>query len=419
MRAGWSREQWSWAFYDWANSAYALVVMTSFFPLFLRTHVAAANGATGATTLLGYGSSVGSALVVILAPVLGALSDQFGAKKKLLALFAFLGAAATGSLSLVHSGHPVLAVCIFVMANVGFSVANGFYDALLLSLTSTSRLDRLSALGFSLGYAGSILLFLFAVVVYQKPSLLGLADQAEALRLVFVLVGGWWLAFSLPLLWWVREPKKLRVTGASVLATAGRAFSELKDTLREIREHRQAAAFLMAYWLYIDGVHTVIKMAMAYSTDLGFDPRVMLWAILVTNLVGVPATLLYARLAAGIGIKPAILAGLLGYLVVTAGAPLMSRPAHFFILAAVIGLAQGGVQAMSRSLFARLIPAQEAGKYFGFYNMVGRFAAVLGPALMATTGLFLGNRLSILAIPVLLIAGMVLLARVRVEEPAL
>jgi len=412
---GWSRQQWSWAFYDWANSAYALVVMTSFFPLFLATQVAAADGATrSTTTLLGYGSSAGSALVLILAPVLGAVSDQFGAKKRFLALFAFLGAAATASLGLVHGGHPVLALCIFVTANVGFSAANGFYDALLLSVTSTDRLDRLSALGFSLGYAGSLLLFLFSVVAYQKPSLFGLAGPAEAMRLVFMLVGGWWLLFTLPLLWWVREPAGLRVQGASVLTTVARALVELKDTVREIREYRQVATFLLAYWLYIDGVHTVIKMAMTYSTSLGFEPKVMLLAILVTNLVGVPATLLYARFAAVIGIKPAIMAGLAGYLLVTAGAPLMSRPAHFFILATVIGLAQGGVQAMSRSLFARLIPINEAGKYYGFYNMVGKFAAVLGPALMATTALLFGDRLSILAIPVLLIVGMILLARVKV-----
>ncbi len=414
MLTGWSRKEWSWAFYDWANSAYALVIMTTFFPLFLGTQVAAADGATRSTTLLGYGSSVGSALVVILAPILGALSDQFGAKKKFLAAFAFLGAAAAGGLGLVHSGHPVLALCIFVTANVGFSVANGFYDALLLSVTSTDRLDRLSALGFSLGYAGSILLFLFSVVAYQKPSLFGLAGEAEALRLVFVLEGGWWLSYTMPLLWWVREPEGLRAEGATLLATVARAFAELKDTVREIREYRQAAAFLVAYWLYIDGVHTVMKMAYAYSTDLGFEPKVLMLAILVTNLVGVPATLLYARLAAVVGLKPAILAGLLGYLLVTSGAPLMSRPAHFFILAAIIGLAQGGVQAMSRSLFARLIPADEAGKYYGFYNMVGKFAAVLGPALMATTGILLGGRLSILAIPILLIAGMILLARVKV-----
>jgi UMF1 family MFS transporter len=421
MWKGWSRQEWSWAFYDWANSAYALVVMTSFFPVFLTAQVEEAGGSTSSTTLLGYGSSLGSALVVILAPLLGALSDQFGAKKRFLVAFAFLGIVATGSLALVEGGHPVLAVAFFVVANIGFSGANGFYDALLLAVTRGERLDRLSALGFSLGYAGSLVLFVMAVVTYQKPEVLGLSSTDSAIRLIFALVGAWWLVFTLPLMRWVAEPAGLRKAGAGVLATVAGALAELKDTVREVREYRQAAVFLVAYWLYIDGVHTVIKMAMAYATDLGFDPQVTLIAILLTNLIGVPATLLYARLAAAIGIKRAIMAGLAGYVVVTLGAPLMSHPSHFFLLAVIIGLAQGGVQAMSRSLFARLIPGSEAGKYYGFYNMVGKFASVLGPGLMATTALVLGDRLSILAIPVLLISGMILLTKVKCpaqERPA-
>ena len=416
MLKGWSRQEWSWAFYDWANSVYALVVMTAFFPLFLSSQVDSTGGNLSSTALLGYASSAASALVVLLAPLLGAVADQFGARKKFLAAFAVLGVCSTGGLALLSEGQALAAVFLFVAGNVGFAAANGFYDALLLSVTSAQKYDRLSALGFSLGYAGSLVLFGAAVLVFQNPGLLGFSAGSSVLPVIFVAVAAWWLLFTLPLLAWVKEETALRTAGAGLLATLGNALGELKDTVREVREHRQVGYFLLAYWLYIDGVHTVIKMAMAYSTDLGFKPEISLTAILLTNIIAVPATLLYAGFAARIGVKRSIMAGVGAYLLVTAGAPLMSEHWHFFILAGVVGLVQGGVQAMSRSMFARLIPANESGKYYGLYNMVGKFAAVIGPGLMASTALLLGDRLSILAIPVLLIAGMWLLT--RVDEPA-
>ena len=368
------------------------------------------------TTVLGYANSIGSLIVVILAPAFGAIADQFGARKKLLILFAAIGILAAFSLSLVSNGQPMLAASIFVLGNIGFATANGLYDSLILSVTSKDRLDRLSALGFSLGYAGSLILFIFAYLATSNPQWFGLTDSIAAMRLAFVLTAIWWLIFTIPLLRAVLNEDRLATADIRPWQAVKAAFGELRETLQEVRQYRNAALFLLAYWLYIDGVHTVIKMAVAYSEALGFDSSVPIKAILAVQVIAIPATLGFGWLAGKFGTRRMIMIGIAAYLVVTAGAPLMTRPEHFYLLAVVIGLAQGGIQSMSRSMYARLIPHSEAGKYFGFYNMVGKFAAVIGPFLMATMAIVLDERLSILAIPVLLIAGMVLLSRVKDPE---
>ena len=418
MLRGWSNQEWSWAFYDWANSAYALIVMTAFFPFFLKHHMYIADAGLSMTSLLGYANSFASIIVVILAPALVAIADQYGTRKKLLGIFAALGILATFSLSLINNGQPMLAASVFVLGNIGFSAANGLYDALILTVTSKHKLDRLSALGFSLGYAGSLILFVFGYLTALHPDWFGLADNIAAMRLIFILTAVWWLIFMIPLLTAVLKEERLAKEVIRPWQAVKSAFGELKETLQEIKQSRDTAIFLLAYWLYIDGVYTVIKMAVAYSEALGFDSSVSLKGILAVQVIAIPATLGFGWLAGKFGTRRMIMIGVTAYLVVTAGAPLMTKPEHFYILAGIIGLAQGGIQSMSRSMFARLIPQHKAGKYFGFYNMVGKFAAVIGPFLMATMALVFNERLSILAIPVLLIVGMVLLARVKDPKQA-
>jgi len=412
----WNRTELSWAFYDWANSAYVLIVMTAFFPFFLAHQVETAGGGPSTTVLLGFASSGASMVVVILAPLLGALGDQYGARRKLLFAFAVLGVTATFCLSLVAGGHPLLAACMFALGNIGFSAANGLYDALIVNVTSRERLDRLSALGFALGYAGSLILFLFGFLATQNPHWFGFAERSGAMRMTFVLTALWWLLFTIPLLITAIDEKPLAQPGAGAWQHVRAAFGNLKDTLREVRQYRGAARFLLAYWLYMDGVYTVIKMAVAYSQALGFDWMVPMKGILLVQVIAIPATIVYGRLAGRLGTGRMILIGVFAYLVVTVGAPFMFRPEHFYVLATVIGLAQGGVQSLSRSLYAQLIPQQESGKYFGFYNMVGKSSAVLGPATMAGLALVLGDKLSILSIPVLLIAGMAVLWGVDYDD---
>jgi UMF1 family MFS transporter len=362
-----------------------------------------------ATTILGFANSAASLVVVVLAPVLGALGDQYGAKRKLLCAFAFLGVLASLSLGLVESGQPLLAAFVFACGNIGFAAANGLYDALIVEVTHRDRFDRLSALGFALGYAGSLLLFLLCIAMTLQPGWFGLAEEITSIRLAFGLVALWWLVFTIPLLRAAIDERPLAVPGSSARGHVRAAFGELLDTLREVRRYRQAAIFLLAYFLYMDGVYTVIKMAVIYTEHLNFPPQVPMIGIVIVQVVAIPATLAYGRLAGRFGAKRMIMLGIVAYIVVISAAPQMSIPIHFYGLALLIGLAQGGLQSISRSFYARLIPASESGKYFGFYNMVGKFATVLGPSLMAVTALYIGDRYSILAIPVLLIAGLILL----------
>ena len=411
MFGNWNRTEWSWAFYDWANSVYVLIVMTAFFPFFLGYHVEAADTGLNTTSVLGFANSAASLAVVVLAPILGALGDQYGARRKLLAAFAVLGMLATLALSLVELGQPLLAAFIFACGNVGFYAANGLYDALIVTVTSEKKLDRLSALGFALGYGGSLILFLLGFAATQNPQWFGLADGIAAMRVIFVLTALWWCGFTIPLLTAAIEEQSLAKPGMSARQRVGAAFAELHDTLREIRQYRKAAIFLLAYFLYMDGVYTVIKMAVAYSNALGFDSMVPMKGILAVQVIAIPATLAFGRLAGRFGARRMIMAGVFAYLLVTVGAPFMTQPWHFYILAVIIGLAQGGLQSLSRSYYAQLIPQSESGKYFGFYNMLGKASAVLGPFMMGGLALVLSEQLSILAIPVLLVGGLIVLLR--------
>ena len=426
MFRNWNRTELSWAFYDWANSVYALLVITAFFPVFLGWHVDYAYHADPATyaghnttSVLGFANSAASLAVVLLAPVFGALGDQYGARRKLLAAFAMLGILATAALSLVEDGRPILAAFVFACGNIGFYVANGLYDSLLLSVTGRDRLDRLSALGFALGYLGSVLLFLFALATTLKPEWFGFEDGIAAMRAMFLAGALWWLVFTIPLLVvTLHEAPPLGNPERGAWRQVRGAFVELRNTLHEIRQYRNAAIFLLAYFFYMDGVYTVIKMAVVYADARGFDPMVPMIGIVIVQVIAIPATLAYARLAGRFGARRMLLVGVFAYLVVTGGAPFMYRPEHFYALALVIGLAQGGLQSISRSLFARLIPASEPGKYFGFYNMLGKLSAVLGPFLMAVMALMIGERFSIVAIPILLVVGMFLLLFVDDENAA-
>ena len=406
----WNRTEWSWAFYDWANSAYALIVMTAFFPVLLDHYVTTTGSGMGAISVLGFANSAASFAVVLLAPVLGALGDQYGAKRRLLGAFALLGMLACLSLGLLYYGqHPLLAAFVFICGNIGFAAANGLYDALLVEVTTRDRFDRLSAFGFALGYAGGLLLFLFCIAMTMQPDRFGLGDAIAAMRLSFVLVSIWWLVFSIPLLVAAIDERPLADPGVSAWRHVRAAFGELHATLRELRQYRNAGIFLLAYFLYMDGVYTVIKMAVVYARDLGLLQQAIMIGILVVQVVAIPATLAYGWLAGRFGARRMIMLGICAYVVVISLASQMSQSWHFYGLALLIGMAQGGLQSLSRSFFARLIPAAEAGKYFGFYNMVGKFSTVFGPLLMALTAILVGPRYSILAIPVLLVGGLILL----------
>lgn len=406
-----------WALYDWANSAFAVTVMTVFFPVFLKDFWCAPGTAeTISTFRLSMANSIASAVVAVLAPVLGAIADRGGARKRFLLFFAAMGIVMTGSLHFVARGHWQMALVLYVLSIIGFSGGNIFYDSLLVSVAEEKKLHFVSALGFSLGYLGGGLLFAFNVVMVLNPEKFGLADANEAVRRAFLAVSLWWAVFSIPLFLFVRETRRPGER-AGGWQTVKAGLVQLRHTFQEVRKLKMVLLFLVGYWLYIDGVDTVVLMAVDYGKSLGFPRDSLIKAILITQLVGFPSAIIFGKLGEKLGAKAGIFIGLAVYIGVTIWGYLMKRPEEFYVLAVVVGLVQGGVQALSRSLYAHLIPPDKAAEFFGFYNMLGKFAAIIGPSIMGVVGVITGNpRLSILAIIVLFVAGGALLYFVREQR---
>ena len=410
-----NRPIFSWALYDWANSVFATTVIAGFFPVFFKQYWSAGTDAVTSTAQLGFANSIGSVFILVAAPILGAIADGGASRKKYLAAFTGLGVAASAGLWFVGQGDWSTAAIVYVLGSIGFSGAIIFYDALLMAVSPPSRYDEVSAFGYSLGYIGGGLLFAVNVAMTLSPDTFGLAGAAEAVRLSFVTVAAWWLVFSIPLFRYVPEPPRIDATASA--ATVG--FRSLAKTVREYRVHRMAGLFLLAYFFYIDGVHTIIRMAVDYGLALGFPADSLIVALLIVQFVGFPAALVFGLVAARVGPKPALYFGVVVYVAVTVWAYFMTTVTEFYVLAVVVGLVQGGVQAISRSLYARFVPAEQSGEFFGFFNMIGRFAAIIGPSLVAVTGLLTGSsRLGILSVVVVLVIGMVLLTFVREREEA-
>lgn len=403
----------SWALYDWANSAFATVVMAAFFPVFFKQYWSAGVPVTESTFRLGIANSSASLAIVLLAPILGAIADRASARKRFLLFFTVLGVAASAGLYLVERGEWQLAMVLYAAGAIGFAGANVFYDALLPALVPERRLDWASSLGYGLGYLGGGLLFGLCVWLTVQPQRFGLEDSAQAVRVSFLMVAGWWLVFTLPLALWVREPPRVGKQGGSIRAGIG----QLIETFRHIRQLRVVALFLLAYWLYIDGVDTVVRMAIDYGMSLGFGVSDLMLALLLTQFVGFPAALLFGYIGQRIGAKRGIMICIGVYVLVISWAHGMEQVREFYWLAAIVGLVQGGIQALSRSLYARIIPRDKSAEFFGFYNMLGKFAAVLGPVLMGVVAVGSGDsRLALLSTIVLFAAGALLLWRVDVER---
>ena len=406
---------WSWAFYDWANSAYSTTVMAGFFPLFFKEYWADPNNPTHSTFYLGMANSIASLVVAALAPLLGSVADQGSAKKKFLILFAFLGVIMTGGLWMVAQGNWQMAVFFYVLATIGFASGNVFYDALLPGLASEERVDVVSSLGFGLGYLGGGLLFLVNVFMYLKPEIFGIPDGATAIKISFLSVAVWWAVFTIPLILFVPEPKNYDTVDFKNAVRMG--WIQLVQTFKEIRNMKVVGTFLLAYWFYIDGVDTIIRMAVDYGMSLNFPGESLIIALLIVQFVAFPAALIYGWLASKIGTKTAIMVGIIAYSFITLLGYFMTEAWHFYVLAILIGLFMGGIQALSRSLYTRIIPPAKSAEFFGFYNMLGKFAAIIGPALMGTIALATGSaRLGILSILLLFILGAFFLNKVDIEE---
>ena len=405
----------SWTLYDWANSAFATTVMAGFFPIFFEKYWANNLAADKSTFYLGLSNSVGSLIVAMMAPFLGAISDTGSTKKKFLFTFAFLGILSTSLLFFLKQGDWKLAAALYALGAIGFSSGNVFYDSLLPAVAKKPKYDFVSSLGYSMGYLGGGVLFIINILMYQNPHWFGIQDSTTAIRLSFVTVAVWWAVFSIPIFLFVPEPKNKDDIIFSDAVKLG--WVQLKTTFSEIKQMRIIGLFLLSYWLYMDGVDTIIRMAGKLALSMGFEASDMLFVLILVQLIGFPAGLLFNWFSSIIKPKNAVLVAILFYTIATGSAYFMTSKIHFYVLAGIIGLFQGGIQAISRSLFARLVPLGKEGEFFGFYNMLGKFSAVVGPILLGTVTLVTGNaRMGLFALIVLFVGGGLLLTRVDFDE---
>ncbi len=407
----------SWSLYDWANSAFSTTVMAGFFPIFFSSYWSTSSSVQESTFHLGLANSFEAIIVAIMAPILGAIADRGSFKKRFLIFFTFIGALMTIGLWFVQAGQWRLAVILYVVATMGFSGSILFYDALLPSVASEKKVDFVSSLGYGMGYIGGGLLFLVNVLMYLKPEAFGFADEVAAVKAAFVSVGIWWVVFTIPLMLFVKEPSEHAERGTIKVIQSG--MRQFLVTFKAIKDLKVVGTFLLAYWFYIDGVDTIIRMAVDYGTAIGFSASSLIIALLITQFVAFPSAIAYNVLGKKIGVKNALYVAIVAYGGISVLGYFMSAEWHFYALACMVGLFQGGIQALSRSYFTRLIPEEFSAEFFGFYNMIGKFAAIIGPALMGIVTILTGsNRLGILSIIILFAAGAVLLSRVNEKEGA-
>ncbi|MDZ7268014.1 MAG: MFS transporter [candidate division KSB1 bacterium] len=412
-----NKQELGWCFYDWGNSAFATTVMAGFFPVFFKEYWSQGVAVTESTAKLGLANSISGLVVALLAPVLGAIADRGSRKKKFLMLFAYLGALSTSALFFVARGQWPQAALIYVMGTIGFSGGNIFYDALLPGIVDDKKIDFVSALGYAMGYLGGGLLFALNVWMTLSPATFGLADAGEAVRVSFITAGVWWGVFTLPIMLFVPETQS--ATAHSLRQAVREGGRQLAHTFRKIRHLKTIGLFLAAYWLYIDGVDTIVRMAVDYGLSIGFEAKDLIVALLITQFVGFPSAIVYGRLGERIGAKRAIYLAIVVYLLVVLWAVRMSDKIEFYALAIVIGLVQGGIQALSRSLYSRLIPHDQTAEFYGFYNLLGKFAVIFGPILIGVTGMISDSpRTGIASIAVLFVLGGLLLSFVDEKQGA-
>lgn len=379
------RAIWGWAIYDWANSAFATTVMAVFFPILYKQYWSHGIDINLSTFRLGMGNALASLIVALMAPVLGAIADHSGHRKRMLICFTYLGVLMTASLALIPQTHWLAALVVYGCGVIGFSGSIIFYDGLLPQVSPAHRIDQVSSLGYALGYLGGGILLAVNVIMTIKPQSFGLADATQAVKAAFASVALWWGVFALFTFAWVPPDTKSQQIPLDRQIAAG--WAKVKGTLKKIRQLKTLFTFLLAYWCYIDGVDTIVRMAVDYGMSIGFDRNNLIAALLITQFIGFPSALAFGQLGRFWGVRRAIYLALGIYMAVTVWGAFISRPFEFYLLAAVIGLVQGGIQALSRSYYARLIPREHSAEFFGFYNMLGKFAAIVGPLLMGLTGL--------------------------------
>jgi UMF1 family MFS transporter len=406
----------AWCMYDWANSAFATTIMAAVLPTFYLAVAGANLEGNLATVYWGYTTSIALLLTAVLAPMMGAIADYSGTKKRFLAGFATLGIIFTCLLVLIKTGDWLLASILFAVANVGFAAANIFYDALLPHIAHPDELDQVSTKGYALGYLGGGILLAINLAWILSPSTFFLSDAESASRLSFLSVGVWWALFSIPIFRNVPEPPGMAEARSEVHPILG-GFRRLGQTFRDVRRYRELIKFLAAFWLYNDGIGTIIKMATIYGAEIGIGQSDLIGALLMMQFVGIPFSFLFGRLAKRLGAKPSIYLALAIYTGVAIWAYFIVHAWEFWALAFLVGLVQGGSQALSRSLFGSMVPKGKTAEFFGFYSVSSKFAGIAGPFFFALVGQLTGSsRLSALSLIFFFVVGALFLTRVNEKE---
>ena len=401
----------SWCMYDWANSAFATTVMAAILPVYYSKVAGATLQGNTATVYWGYTTATALLITAFIAPVMGAIADFSRIKKRMLMIFASVGIVSTSLLYLITTGDWFFASLFFIFGNVGFATSEVFYNSLLPSVAKPRDIDKVSTQGYALGYLGGGILLAINVVMLNT-----IDDKEFASRLCFVTVGIWWAVFTIPLLLNIEEPQR-KNRNTKKFNPLYMGFRRVKRTFGELRQYRQLLIFLIAFWIYNDGIGTIIKMATIYGTEIGIGTNDLIGALLMTQFVGIPFAILFGRLAGMIGTKRSIYLGLIVYALICIGAYFMTKGIHFWILAFFVALVQGGTQALSRSLFASMLPQSKTAEFFGFYGMSSKFAGIIGPLIFAMVGQLTGtSRLSIVSLVAFFIIGAFVLSRVDVEE---
>jgi MFS transporter, UMF1 family len=407
----------AWAMYDWANSAFAVVILTAVFPVYYRALATNAGHAPEeATAYWAYTTSLSLIVVALVGPVLGAMADIAGGKKRFLGVALILGVLGSTSLAFLGKDSFLLASLLFAIANFGFAGGNIFYEALLPHIARPSDLDRVSARGYAFGYLGGGLLLMINVLWLLRPHWFWMADREFALRACFVSVALWWFVFALPLFRKVTEPGS-RERHSSATHVVKNGFLRFAATLRQVRRYRQLALFLVAFWIYNDGISTIIKLAAAYGDEIGIHHNDMLIALILTQLIGFPSSIGFGRIAYYIGAKRSILVGLAVYGLISIAGFFIRSAWHFYVLAIVVGLVQGGTQALSRSLFAAMVPKTRSSEFFGFFSTGEKMAGIIGPTIFGMIAQLTGSsRWGIISVVVLFVTGALILYRVDESE---
>jgi MFS transporter, UMF1 family len=411
-----TRELRSWAMYDWANSAFQTTIIAVVFPIYFQKVAAADLAPPVATSRFAWATTFAILIVAIVAPLLGTVADRVPVKKRLLAVFLAVGASATVAMFFISRGEWLFALTLFVVGNVGVAGSIVFYESLLPHIAPPDQLDRVSTAGYAIGYVGGGVLLGINIVMMAKPEWFLLPDRDTAVRASLASVGVWWAVFSIPLFRNVPEPAGRHEPAAGGIGFLG-AVRGLLDTLRELRRYKHAFLLLLAFLLYNDGIQTIIRMATIYGTEIGLDDNAMIGALLVTQFIGIPFAFLFGMLAGRIGAKTAIFAGLTVYTIITVMGYYLRTSSQFFALCVMVGMVQGGTQALSRSLFASMIPKEKSSEFFAFFGVFERYAGILGPAVFAWVVAHSGtSRNAILSVIAFFVIGAAILAFVNVEE---